>query len=118
MILFRCPSCGKRYARPEDQVGAKFTCTCREKLRVPKRSGESARHRSLGDWCIEFAVYGTGGGILGLLLGLLLIGRAHFVRYTWPLLVGLPLLGFLAGGLGGEAGINWIGRMIRNREQR
>jgi hypothetical protein len=118
VIQFRCPCCGKRYARPEAQVGVKFACTCKERLRVPKRSGASARCRTLGDLCIEFAVYGTGGGILGFLLGVVIVSRVYFVRSRWMLVVVLTLAGFLAGGFGGEAGVNWIGKMIRERERR
>jgi hypothetical protein len=118
VILFRCWYCGKRYARPEEQVGVKFVCTCKQRLRVPKRSGGNARWRTLGDVLIEFAVYGTGGGILGFLLGVVIVSRLYFVRQRWLLVVGLTLAGFLAGGFGGEAGVNWIGRMIREREQR
>jgi hypothetical protein len=118
VIQFRCSACGKRYARPEAQIGETFICTCKERLRVPKRSGASARCRTLGDLCIEFAVYGTGGGILGFLLGVVIVSHIFFVRGRWVLVVGLTVAGFLVGGLGGEAGINWIGRMIRDREQR
>ena len=117
MIQFRCSCCGKRYARPEAQIGVTFTCTCKERLRVPRRSGANARCRTLGDVFIEFAVYGTGGGILGFLLGVVIVSRMYFVRERWLLVVGLTLAGFLAGGVGGEAGVNWVGRMIREREQ-
>jgi hypothetical protein len=34
------------------------------------------------------------------------------------LVAGLTVVGFLAGTLGGERGVNWIGRMIRERENK
>jgi hypothetical protein len=40
---------------------------------VPRRSGQSAKGRSLADWCIEFVVYGFGGGLMGFLFGLLIL---------------------------------------------
>ena len=42
----------------------------------------------------------------------------RFTRYGWVMIVACTVLGFLAGLFGGEPGINWIGRMIRDREER
>ena len=56
--------------------------------------------------------------MLGFGLGLLIVGQVGGrVRRAWLIIVGLTLAGFLIGGFGGERGINWIGRMIRDREQ-
>jgi len=37
-------------------------------------------------------------------------------RGSWVLIPVLTLVGFCVGLFGGEAGINWIGRMIRDQE--
>jgi hypothetical protein len=118
MIQFRCPACGKRYMMGEEKVSQRLSCTCQQKLRVPRRSGGSAKYRSPADMLLEFLVYGLGGGLLGLLLGVLFVSQMLVFRGGWRVIVGLAVVGFLAGGLGGEAGINWVGRMIREREQR
>jgi hypothetical protein len=118
MIHFRCPACGKRYLVSEEKVGQRLTCPCQQKLRVPRQSGRSAKYRSPVDILVEFVSYGLGGALLGLLLGLLLVSRVWIVRGGWRVIAGLTVLGFLAGGLCGEAGVNWVGRMIRAREQK
>lgn len=117
MLLFRCWYCNKRYAMPEERIGQRLVCTCQRRLRVPRRAGASSRDRTVVDWCVEFAVYGGGGALLGFLLGVVILSRVRVTRYGWLLIVGLTAAGFLAGGLGGERAINWIGRMIREREQ-
>ena len=77
----------------------------------------SSRARPPGEWLIEFVIYGFGGAVLGFLLGLLML-RA--VRGTSGVLMvaGLTVAGFLLGGFGGEPAVNWVGRMIREREER
>jgi hypothetical protein len=120
MIQFRCPSCGKRYAKAEAQAGQRFTCACQETLCVPRKPGQSPLYRSLGDRALLFAIYGGGGGLLGFLLGVVILSRIPWFDIPtvvgWPLVVGTTLVGLLAGGLSGEAGVNWIGRMIRSHE--
>jgi hypothetical protein len=44
-------------------------------------------------------------------------GRAAVPRELLLLAPALPLLGFLGGLFGGERGVNWVGRTIREREQ-
>jgi hypothetical protein len=36
----------------------------------------------------------------------------------WESIAALTLAGFVLGVLGGERGINWVGRLIREREER
>lgn len=65
MIEFRCWYCNRRHARPRAHVGQTFACSCNESLRVPARSGDSARVFSLGGFLISRLVYGGGGALLG-----------------------------------------------------
>jgi hypothetical protein len=121
MIRFRCWYCGRRYAMPEKRVGENLVCGCERRLRVPRRNDGSSRARTLADWCVELTVYGGGGALLGFLLAVVILSRLRLVLPFrsgggW-LIVGCTLAGFLAGGLGGERGVNWVGRLIREREQ-
>ena len=127
MIVFRCWYCGKRYAVAEARVGERLTCTCRHPLRVPKRNGGNSRVKTATDWLVEVLVYGGGGAFLGGGLAFLLLSQLRWrglvavrsgLKEAWALVGGLTLLGFLFGALGGERGINWVGRMIRAREER
>ncbi len=121
MIQFRCWYCGKSYSVPESRIGQRFPCHCKNTLRVPKRSGGNSRVKTLADWAVEAIVYGGGGALLGLGLGLLIVSQtARVLRHPLMacLVPGLTLAGFLAGLLGGERGVNWIGRTIRDRENR
>jgi hypothetical protein len=70
------------------------------------------------DWLVEAVVYGGGGALLGLGLALLIASRWRSQTLVMILVPGLTLAGFLAGALGGESGITWVGRMIRERESR
>lgn len=127
MIAFRCWYCGKRYAVAEARVGELVPCTCRHTLRVPKRNGGNSRVKTPTDWLVEVLVYGGGGAFLGCGLAFLILSQVPrflgrgaagigSLRTAWALVGGLTLLGFLFGALAGERGINWIGRMIRARE--
>lgn len=118
MIQFRCWYCNKRYAVPEQRIGERITCTCSYLLRVPKRSGGKCRVKTLTDWIIETVLYGGGGALLGFGLALLIVSRMPLRRYTWVLLVGCTGGGFLLGVLGGERGLEWVGGIIRDRENR
>jgi hypothetical protein len=121
MINFRCWYCNRRYTKAEDRIGEGFTCSCERPLRVPARDGGSCRVRSLADWLVEAAVYGGCGAVLGLGLALLLLRYVYvgpwWFWYEWMMIGGFVLVGFLAGLFGGEAGINWVGRMIRDNER-
>jgi hypothetical protein len=123
MIRFRCWYCNKRYAVAHERIGERILCTCERRVRVPKRSGGKCRVRTPIDYLVEGIVYGFGGALLGLGLGLLImagLSRALLFhsRDGWLLLIipGLTLVGFVAGLFGGEAGVNWIGRLIRQQE--
>jgi hypothetical protein len=110
----------------ESRIGERFLCHCKNTLRVPKRSGGNSRVKTVADWAVETIVYGGGGALLGLGLGLLIasntarvVGNPFMALLvpTW-LVPGFTLAGFLTGLLCGERGINWIGRTIRDREIR
>jgi hypothetical protein len=55
---------------------------------------------------------------LGFGLSLLIVSRVRTFGYGWMVIVACTAMGFLAGLFGGERGVNFIGRMIRDREQR
>src|SRR5262245_17184545 len=115
MILFRCWYCGKRYAVPEARIGERLTCSCKHLLKVPKASGGRTKVLRPVDLLIEGIVYGGGGALLGLGLGLLIVSRLPFFRVgggRWRMIVGLTIAGFVAGTFGGERGVNWVGQMI------
>ena len=119
MIQFRCWYCNKKYSMSEERIGERLTCTCEQKLRVPKRSGGNCRVKTVIDWLVEAIVYGGGGALLGLGLAILLLSqmRGSSLVTSGPGLIGVfTLVGFVFGLLGGERGINWIGRMIRDQE--
>jgi hypothetical protein len=121
MIQFRCWYCHRRYAVEGRRAGESFACSCKHLLRVPRRSGGNCRVKSAVDWLVEGVVYGGGGALLGLVLALLLLSQvpgAALVRRGWLLIPGLTLAGFLFGLLGGERGVNWVGRQLREREGR
>ena len=119
MILFRCWYCGKKYGVADARVGERITCSCKHLLKVPKTTGGRSKVLRPVDLLIESVVYGGGGALLGLGLGLLIVSRIPLFRLTgrWELIAGLTIAGFLAGTLGGERGVNWVGRMIRSREE-
>jgi hypothetical protein len=108
----------------ESRIGERFACVCKYTLRVPKSSGGSCRVKSPVDRLVEAVVYGGGGALLGLGLAVLILSQAgRFagltgLAATWTFLAVLPAVGFLFGLLGGERGVNWIGRLIRAREER
>jgi|SRR6266511_5623019 len=118
MIQFRCSACGKRYNLPVQRIGERLDCSCGQHLKVPPRSGGSAKYRTWPDFFIELAVYGVGGAVLGFLLGVVLLkGMGHVGLEGWLVVLPTTAVGFLAGGLVGERGINWIGRKIREHER-
>jgi hypothetical protein len=120
-IAFRCWYCGRRYVIAPERAGQRLTCGCRHRLRVPRRSGGSSRARTPAEWLLEFVVYGGGGALLGLGLALLIVSQLRFVMrfgsVKWTIVL-LTVAGGLVGGLGGERGINWLGRLIRGWEER
>jgi hypothetical protein len=118
MILFRCWYCNKQYAVSEQRAGDRLTCSCKRLLCVPHQSGGNSRARTATDWLVEAVVYGGGGALLALGLSLLVLSRARVSRNGWVVVTGCTAVGFLAGLLGGERGVNWIGSMIRDRERR
>jgi hypothetical protein len=120
MIHFRCWFCNKRYTRAESCAGQRMQCSCERPLRVPRKSNGSSRARTLADWLIEALVYGGGGGLLGLGFGLLIVSQIPWrvLEIAWIVIPPLTVLGFLLGLFGGERAINWLGRLIRDQEDR
>jgi hypothetical protein len=120
MIDFRCCYCNRRFHMPAQRIGARFPCSCNNTLKVPRRSGGNCRVKTVVDWLVEMLVYGGGGALLGLGLALLILSqwRAALVHGGLFLIAGLMLLGFIAGLLGGERGVTWLGHLIRDQENR
>src|SRR5205085_1398270 len=101
MIAFRCWYCNRAYTLPEARSGERILCTCKNPLRIPKRSGGNCRIKTLVDRLVEAVVYGGGGGLLGFGLGALICLQVYpkALLYVGP---ALALPGFLIGLLGGE----------------
>jgi hypothetical protein len=121
MISFRCWFCNKGYAVAERRIGARLRCSCERYLRVPKVDGGDSRSRTFTDWLVETTVYGGAGAFLGCGFALLLVSQLRWLprlESTWVLVPTLTLLGFLVRLFGGERAVNWIGRLIRQREDR
>jgi len=119
MIKFRCWYCNKKYTVADRRIGEYVTCTCERVLSVPKRNGGKCRVKTLADWLVEIVIYGVGGALLGFGFAILVLSRLRFGFWFESGLVltaGLTIIGFVAGLLCGERGVNWIGRMIQNRE--
>lgn len=119
MIIFRCWYCDKTYAVAPERIGTTLTCTCKNLLRIPKRNHGRCRIRKPLDYTVETLVYGGGGGFLGFGLGLLIVARLPWFVYGGRrrFILVCTLVGFCAGFFGGEAGVNWLGRRIREREE-
>jgi hypothetical protein len=114
-VQFRCWFCNRRYTVSDLRVGERIVCNCERTVRVPKQSGGNSRAKTLLDWIVEAIVYGGGGALLGLGLALLILALFR-VRAAVVLLAVFPVIGLLIGLFGGERGINWIGRHIRDIE--
>jgi hypothetical protein len=74
--------------------------------------------KSLADRLIERLVYGLGGGLIGFCLGGFLGYRFFFMIGVFYFVIAGTAVGFLAGALGGEAGLSWIGSKMRQREEK
>jgi hypothetical protein len=125
MITFRCWYCNKAYLVPEARIGETLRCSCGHPLRIPLRNHGNSRIKTWTDRLVEAVVYGGAGAVLGLLLALFLLGRVPMFGMAGErglfrvlFVFGLTGLGFLLGVLTGEAGINWIGRIVRERQER
>jgi hypothetical protein len=117
VTAFRCWFCNRYYRVDDARRGERFTCSCHHRVKVPRQSGRSSRARTATDWLVEVAVYGGCGAALGFGLGVLILSRVPVLRRGEELVLGLTALGLLAGAIFGEAGLNWIGRRIRAREE-
>jgi hypothetical protein len=120
-IQFRCWYCNRAYSVSPDRIGKQFECGCNHTLRVPKKSGGPCQIKTATDRLVEAVVYGGGCALLGLGLGLLLASQMGFLlpfRLRVVVLAFLTVSCFLLGLLGGERGVNWLGRIIREREGR
>jgi hypothetical protein len=120
VILFRCWKCHRKYTKPDAAVGERFPCSCDNVLRVPKRSGGNCRVKTLVDRLVEAVVCGGGGALLAFGLAVLVLSRmpirAAFFGSEW-FVTGMTLGGGVLGALFGERAIDWIGQIIRDREQ-
>jgi hypothetical protein len=136
VIEFRCWYCNRRHMAPKSRIGERITCACQYPLRVPARNGGACRIKTGVDRFLEAAVYGGGGGLIGFCLGVLVLGiggdllrlypfglpiprdwqLTGFLVLLWATLAVPTLIGALIGLLGGERGINWIGRLWRGME--
>jgi hypothetical protein len=120
MIHFQCWYCNRKLAAGYERIGERRVCSCGERYRVPRRNGVAWRDKSILDRFLEFIVYGFGGGFLGVLLGAIIFRFTPWILRsgsTRLILIASPaIIGFLAGGLFGERGINWIGSHLRNLE--
>lgn len=121
MTPFRCWQCNRAFYVDDARRGERFDCPgCKHRLKVPHRPNGSSRARSLTDWVVEVVVYGGCGGLLGFGLGVLVVSRLPLFRRSEEaalLVAGLTAAGLLAGAVFGEAGVNWVGRRIRSREE-
>jgi hypothetical protein len=117
MIKFRCWYCNKAYSVADDRTGERLTCTCKQRVKVPRRSGGSSRARTPVEWLVESLVYGGGGALLALALAFFAFPVPTLGNRLW-VLAGMTLGGFLLGALGGERAVNWIGRIVRDGEDR
>ena len=108
MILFRCWFCNRSYAKPDEQAGARFQCTCGRRVKVPRRAGGSSKTRSLTDWLLEALVYGGACALIGFALSIAIFARLPFVRRPAEVIAAFTLFG--------ERGINWLGQKLRDRE--
>jgi hypothetical protein len=121
MIYFSCWYCGRRYHRPVERRGERFECSCGRRNKVPRRNDGYSRAKSLLDWIVEAVVYGGAGALLGFAFAALVLSKFPLFRIgqgRWDTIAAATIVGFLFGVIGGEAGINWIGRRIRDRENR
>ncbi len=122
MIAFRCWYCGKRYVVAETRIGEQLSCSCKNTLRIPKTNNGYCRIKKPVDYVVESLVYGGGGALLALGLFLLVVVRLPFTSRVaggnrWAIAGVMMAVGFLLGTFGGERGVNWIGRKIREKEQ-
>jgi|GEM_PF-2778380 len=117
MIEFRCWFCHRKYLVSEDKIGKRRICSCGRRINVPRFDGGSSRARTLGEWLIEAIIYGGGLSLLCMAVACGLGGRGfnpRLVNVYFVLVCGA--VGFLAGALGGETVIDWVGRRIRKWE--
>ncbi len=119
MIEFRCWYCNKKYVKRNDRIAERFKCTCEHVLRVPRRSGGRCRVKSPVDWLVEAVVYGGGGAVVGFVLALICISRFRIGYFSDSVMLipGLTLAGFVVGLVGGERGLELIGRMFGGDER-
>jgi hypothetical protein len=120
MINFRCWYCNRSYSVASGRARERLVCSCGSRIRIPRESGGRSRDRSMVDWLVEALVYGGGGALLGGGLALIIVARFRYftgLLDRWIMVLSCAFVGFLAGLLGGEAGVNWVGRIIRREEE-
>jgi hypothetical protein len=117
VINFRCWHCHRKYAKADAKIGTTFTCSCQSMLRVPKRDGGNCRVKTIADRVVEAVVCGGGGALLCFFFTFFVFGRWIVVFHSWTFTWVMTLAGGIAGFLGGERAIDWIGNMIRDQER-
>jgi hypothetical protein len=116
MIAFRCWYCRRGFTRPADQVGSRLWCSCGSRLKIPRRTEGSSKPFAPLDWLIESLVYGGAGALIGFGLCIAIFSRLPFARRSTEIVLAVTLLGWLAGTIFGERGVNWMGQKMRDRE--
>jgi len=116
MIQFRCWFCNRIYFKSAEQVGQRFRCSCRQRVRVPRRSGGSSKSLPLGEWLMEMLVYGGLCAVFAFVLSFTTLGRVPFLRRDYTPILFVTLLGLLAGAFLGERALNYLGQRLRDRE--
>lgn len=117
MTGFRCWYCEKQYAVADARRGERMVCACGQRLKVPRRAWGNSRSRTPLEWLVEVTVYGGAGAVFGFVLGFLIAGRLPFFRRSFEILAAFTAVGFVAGAVFGEPGIDWVGRQLRERER-
>ena len=116
MISFRCWFCNRAFVKPDEQIGGRFECGCGRRVKVPGRSGGSSKSFSLLDWLLEALIYGGAGAVIGFGLSVAILSRLIVFRRPADVIIAATALGFVAGTLFGERGVNWLGQKLRDRE--
>lgn len=118
-IAFRCWYCNRPHEASKRAVGRQYDCSCERTIRVPAKSGGNCRVRTATDRLVEGLVYGAGGALLGLILGVgILAALKEAAAVLWPIPAALTLAGLFGGVFFGEAGVGWIGKTLRAGEDR
>ena len=118
-VRYRCWYCNREYDSPIEKIRQILKCSCGRQLRVPRKKNGSSKYLSLRERVIEFVAYGVSGALLFGLLGYFLFFRFGGIGIRPGRVIGILDFSLMMGlicGLGGERVVNWIGRILRERE--